>query len=157
MTFFPYKRYVISTNLNNNQISQKLQEVVEEPQFFWNLLSTNGKPFRGRIKGNKFKVMRIIKYMNSFSPIIHGKIVNGSLVIKMRPRLLVSFITLLILGYLSTFIFASFKGMFEVRQFIWFTLVPLSIFVYVYVLMTALFNYEVNKAISIFRELLLSN
>jgi hypothetical protein len=36
--------------------------------------ASDGKPFRGTVEGREFELVRVIRYRNSFLPVVHGRI-----------------------------------------------------------------------------------
>jgi hypothetical protein len=65
--------FEIATTMSSEQIHSALDAVVEPPKWFrWPTASS--KIFQGEFSADGFKIMRIIKYRNSFLPIIEGVI-----------------------------------------------------------------------------------
>ncbi len=81
MGFLPRQSVTLAIELTPQEALARLAENVEASQP--SLLSrlTGGpkpKPFLGQVEGNSFTLMRIIRYRNSFQPLIGGAIEPGS-------------------------------------------------------------------------------
>lgn len=115
------------------------------------------KPYEGWLRGNSFKVNRLIMYRNSFLPTIKGEIVKeyrGAKVhITMRLHTFVLVFMLIWLGGVFAFciaaLFTSAGG--EMGAFI---LVPFGMLLFGYGLSTAAFKYESKKSKAFFAEVL---
>jgi hypothetical protein len=68
----PFRKFEFSTPMNTAHAARVLQEIVEPPRKWgWPTSSKRGF-FEGRVAGGRFKIHRIIRYQNSFLPIIEG-------------------------------------------------------------------------------------
>lgn len=76
MKFLPIENIVYSSNLNKDEIIERLVYEMEFKDTFINYVS--GKLFDGEITDNKFKITRKINYRNSFLPLITGIIENNT-------------------------------------------------------------------------------
>ncbi len=77
MLFLPFESLTIKTNLNPDQVRERLSNVIEPPKRFRSsgiFSKRSSKPYEGTISGNRFRINKIINYQNSFLPIIKGKI-----------------------------------------------------------------------------------
>jgi hypothetical protein len=77
MLFLPFENLTITTSLNQNQVRERLLNVIEPPKALrssWKFSALSTKPYQGLISGNTFKINRIINHRNSFLPVIEGKI-----------------------------------------------------------------------------------
>jgi len=92
MKLIPYERLKIKTSLRAEEALQRLSEKVE-PKRFFRMWRPDEKPYQGEITGSTFKVTRIIRYRNSFLPIIKGEVQpemgRSSVAITMQPHILV--------------------------------------------------------------------
>jgi hypothetical protein len=68
----PFRKFEFSTPMSTAHAARVLQEIVEPPRKWgWPTSSKRGF-FEGRVAGTRFKIHRIIRYQNSFLPIIEG-------------------------------------------------------------------------------------
>lgn len=70
----PTSTYCIQSRLHLEEVMRRLANNIETTRGF-NLLrrrKDTDKPYQGRISGNRFSMMRVISYRNSFLPIIAG-------------------------------------------------------------------------------------
>src|SRR5438270_8356589 len=72
----PLEDYILTTRLSVDQVCKRLADNIEPKRSFrFNTLFSNAtKPYEGEIKGNRFRVSRIINYRNSFLPVIEGEV-----------------------------------------------------------------------------------
>ncbi|MFA9213349.1 MAG: hypothetical protein ACEQSR_05815 [Candidatus Methylacidiphilales bacterium] len=70
MKFLPIENIIFKSNLNEDEIIERLTNEVEFENTYINYVS--GKLFDGEIVGNKFEIIRKIKYRNSCLPKIIG-------------------------------------------------------------------------------------
>lgn len=167
MLLIPYEYLIIKTHLSPEEAHCKLASVVEQRRsmrwcwIFW----SEHRPYQGRVSRDKFRLIRIIHYRNSFLPIVKGRIqqeVDGSCVhITMHPHIVVlGFMAFWLgaLGYMCLNLVADI-----IISNLWpdliepvfpFTLLGLGgMFMFGYVLLMASFKFESVKSKSFFREL----
>ena len=142
ITFIPYQKFEIKTRLGQEAARQKLQEIVEPRKLRWGL-SRNQMPFEGQIEGNAFKISNIIRYRNSFNPVLDGKIRDdldvSTLQITARPIWFVAFLwTFLLVGTGAGGVLSG-----DLLEEFWLILPFLLFF---YGIPIAAFNLELNKA-----------
>src|SRR5688572_24540789 len=78
MKFFPYENFYLTTQLQPNEVVSKIQENVSPRSrniFQWK--SDRTRPYQGLLDNNEFRISRIIRYRNSFLPIIKGEILKS--------------------------------------------------------------------------------
>lgn len=164
MLFLPFDNFTITTNLNPEQVSEKLSNVIEPPKRFrssgiWS--KPPSKPYEGRISGYNFRINKIINYRNSFLPIIEGRIcpdiIGCQIKIKMQLHITVIIFLAFWLGNLFfvalSFIIAMIA---DTRIHPVMGLAPLGMCIFVYFLCMSGFNWEAKKAKKFFYELLYS-
>ena len=97
MRLFAYEKFAITTKYSPLEVKQIISEIVETRQWVWRW-ETKQK-YIGEINRNRFKMIRWNWVINSFQPIIIGKISknnDGSIInIKMQPKTLSIIIILL--------------------------------------------------------------
>lgn len=85
MLFLPYKKLQIHTKLSPDEVLRKIENNLETNLLCGLMFYDNNNLFRGKIEDNYFKITRIIKYCNSFLPVIEGKVnakvSSGSIII----------------------------------------------------------------------------
>ena len=153
MNFFPYENFYIISDLKPEQVQEHLQKEVEPVKgfSFRNIFSGSSESyFSGYVVNGTFEFKRIINYRNSFLPQIKGSTetwINGSRVhVKMGMHIAVTVFICIWLGTALLFgvgflVQELSKGPFEITD-----LFPFAMFVFGYILATAGFKYESNKA-----------
>ena len=76
MKLWPSDSFEIHTNLSRQETIEKVASFVEPKKWF--RFFHEGKPFQGKCSQEGFRITRIIRYRNSFLPIINGNYLNGS-------------------------------------------------------------------------------
>jgi hypothetical protein len=76
-----YSRYTLETRLPMTQVLERLARVIRPRRSRWEALEAglsweqeSEPPFVGRIDGDRFIIRRIIRYRNSFLPLISGHV-----------------------------------------------------------------------------------
>lgn len=97
-TFFREK-ITYRTKLTNDEV---LKALYEGPQY---------KLYGLKLRNNRFRIRRIIKYRKSFSPVIEGKIieVDGATIVKVKVTRDVTTSVAMILWLLFTLLFSAFS------------------------------------------------
>lgn len=151
--FIPYYTLQINTNLESDEIREKLQSIVAPPSLLWNLVYLTTKPFQGKIGEKHFKITRINEggkiEGGAFSPVIKGEIKQNAIIIKMRLR--ISMTVFMSFGI----IFVGVTGLsvlIEERNVLAY-LMFLMIMASGYVMTTGSFRYGAYKASTILKEL----
>jgi hypothetical protein len=67
----PFRKFEFPISLSPEHASKILQHIVEPSTFEWWPSKRHGY-FEGTVEGDRFKISRIIRYRNSFLPIIEG-------------------------------------------------------------------------------------
>jgi Flp pilus assembly protein TadB len=141
ITFIPYQHFEIKTKLSQDATREKLADIVEPRQLGWRF-SNDHKLFEGELDINTFKISRVIRYRNSFLPVLVGNIQDdldsSSLQITARPNWFVIILwpVLLIAFFFSTIISAEVTTVGLILLFI----------LFFYGVPTLFFNFELNKA-----------
>lgn len=154
MLFLPFDNFTITTNLNAEQSIQKLLDVVELPK---NLRSyeiwekSPSKPYEGKMYGYNFKINKIIKYRNSFLPIIEGRIcpdvIGCQIIIQMKLHIAVIIFMLFWMGNLLLVALSFIVAMLADNKIPPFLgLAPLGMGLFAYFLCMMSFNFEARKS-----------
>lgn len=153
----PFDKIVFDTKLSQEEVSNRLNAVIEPRKFF--RISLSGKKnkmlYEGEIKGTSFKISRIINYRNSFLPVVFGEIISDGnqtrVIIKMRPsKSVIIFMTLWLglVGLLCLGILIS--GILQLKQilktgFSPASLIPFGMFAFGYSLIFFGYRFEAQK------------
>ena len=70
----PYKRFTIRTNLSCDQAMDILRQSVQSRTSRFST-PPPGARFEGTLWADRFRIKRVIRYRNSFLPILHGRFV----------------------------------------------------------------------------------
>ena len=160
MSILPHEDYQLITSLPEEEVVELISGQIE-PQQTWRLAqfrsNKNQKPYEGVITGNIFKIIRIIRYRNSFLPMISGTIKQQGestrihIEMKIMP-LATLFITLLIGVILIMGISFLFIGLHD-RSFLPAIAVPVIMFGMGYFMVYWGFKLESAKSKKFLREL----
>ena len=134
-----------------------LQEAVEPPRNWGRPTSTKRGYFEGRVAGSRFKIIRIIRYLNSFIPIIEGRFRRHGLgtVVTVNMRLMWPIVAfwfgiILFLAWGSVAVNSTLAGPFGARMLL------LGMTLFIYLVATIPFAVEVRAAMKLLLELLRS-
>jgi hypothetical protein len=151
----PFRKFEFSTPMSTAHAARVLQENVEPPRTWGWPTSTKRGYFEGRVAGSRFKILRIIRYQNSFRPIIEGNLRRvgfGSIVtLKMRlvwPIAPFWFSIILFLAWSSVAVDSRLAGPFGARMLL------LGMTLFIYLVATIPFAVEVRIAMKRLLELL---
>lgn len=147
MKFLPFDNFQIRSNLSLDEVKQALEKEVAQGKTFspFNLLRRRvEQPYRGEILGNGFKIVRNIRYNNSFIPIITGKITDNyrstTIEIRMRMRVIVYIFMPIWLGALiAAMMFSQGNDSFP-------SIIPAAMVLMGYIVIIAAYKYEARKA-----------
>lgn len=161
MKFLPYERFRIRTVLSSQEVLKRLDTAIE-PRRSFRSFGSREKPYEGRLEGSHFEVSRIIRYRNSFLPMIKGDVeseLSGcSISISMQPHILIIAFMIFWLGGVS-FVFLAAFGSFvsSLGQTSTaapsFLLVSGGMFVFGYAISLGGFKFESVKSKKFFQEL----
>ena len=88
MKYLPFEKYTYATSLNEEEVLRRISKNIEQEQTFRFSWGNREKLYEGGIKGNVFRMKRIIGYRNSFLPVliatIESKGERSILKVKMR-------------------------------------------------------------------------
>ncbi len=103
MRFLPYDCFTIKTRLSTDEVIIIIHGFVETKKWIWKW-SSNHKPYMGEVNKDKFRIIKVNWYRNSFLPLISGEILpslDGSIIrVSMRPFGEVIAFMLLLFGFL---------------------------------------------------------
>ena len=160
MTLFlllPYQRLVFESKFSKEEILRRLIPEVASRQISFGLFENRREKFEGEVSENGFKISRIIRYRNSFRPIIEGEffpLVRGVRIeMRLRLQMLVMIFSIVWVSFVAagagTVIFQIIsRGEFAVGMFI-----PFGMLLFYFLLMTIAFGVEANKASKLLSEI----
>jgi hypothetical protein len=151
----PFRKFEFSTPMSTAHAARVLQQIVEPPRKWgWPTSSKRGY-FEGRVAGNRFKIHRIIRYQNSFVPIIEGSFRRDGLgtAVTLNMRLVWPVVPLWIaiivfLAWSSVSVDSVVAGPFGVR------IAVIAMTLFIYLVATVPFAIEVQIAVKRLLELL---
>lgn len=73
----PWRRFDIDTHLTPEQCTSALEAIVEPRKRMRLPWTRSARDFEGEVNGLEFSIQRIIRYSNSFLPVISGTILQG--------------------------------------------------------------------------------
>ncbi|MBF0217164.1 MAG: hypothetical protein HQL30_09255 [Candidatus Omnitrophica bacterium] len=150
MILIPYEKFEIQTAKSDTEVLGKIAQLTDGPSL--KLLfypPADSKPFVGTITGSRFKIRRIIRYRNSFMPIICGRVENSTLFLTARLHAIVAvFMSLWLSGVFFAFIGSFIPGIDENSP-----TAPVvlrmgsgAMFIFGYLLCLLSFRFELKKA-----------
>ena len=149
MTFLPFERLTLRTELRSGELYRRLAAAVEPVRWIRNPFSRDHKPYEGKISSSGFKITRVIHYRNSFVPIVTGRVRDegaGCVVeIILRPNVIVVVFMALWLSVVAGGAISIVAEVSRGRSAVA-ALVPFGLSVFGYALMQAAFVFESRKA-----------
>jgi hypothetical protein len=146
----PYQKLIINSPLSQEEALRRLSLEVAKPVSGWQWLEKRTEKFEGTVSGDDFQISRIIRYRNSFLPIIQGHFspfgagVRVEVIMKLHGIVLVfAFLWLSFVGFpvLEAILQALRTGRFE--EAAWF---PCAMVVLFFLMVTIGFEIEASKA-----------
>ena len=93
MKYLPFDKYTITTDLSIPEAQQHLLDQLEPARNAAYIMKNKTKPYTGTLSADGFTIQRIIRYRNSFLPVIKGRFSNPfgktTIEIRMRPNTIV--------------------------------------------------------------------
>lgn len=118
MNLFLYRKTTIVSNLTENEIIERLSEIVDSKKRSFFSYPDQTKKYTGKIENRRFKISKIIKGRNSFVPSIKGEISANistrTIQLTMRLHFIVIFFLLWFSGFIiySLINFKDYSGLF---------------------------------------------
>ena len=152
MRILPYINEEYTTTMAPSELAEKLNQIVEPKQHWTRALfrKKRSKPFEGEVSDTGFEIRPIIRYRNSFIPIISGQViaVDGGSIIKLEMKLH-SFVKSFMVSWLGSlgmgliWIIASMIQTLSFNPLIFF---PMIMWLFGYFLVKKGFNHEAIPA-----------
>jgi len=103
MRILPYEDYQLITSLPEKEVVELISQQIEPApalRLSQSKRATNRKPYEGEISGNIFKIIRIIRYRNSFVPMIFGTIEKQGAVTRIHVEMRIMPLATLFIAFL---------------------------------------------------------
>lgn len=159
MKFLPYEKFYLTTSQAPSEVVARLVGNTAPKShnlFRWTNKST--KPYEGSVDGSNFRLSRIIRYRNSFLPVITGQITADTTGTRVHVRMRMNLFVCVFMGiWLSLVTFAGIavvSHMLSERKFHSGIFGVLIMFAFGYGLALGGFKYESSKSKKFFAELL---
>ncbi|MFN0031917.1 MAG: hypothetical protein ACKVOR_07145 [Flavobacteriales bacterium] len=161
MKYLPRENLVFKTRLKEDEVAQRISDITEPDRIFRSALfgQVGVKHYEGFVRHNTFEIKRIIRYKNSFKPVIRGTIKkewDGThITITMRMHAFVrAFLAVWcgIVGLTSLVLLVPLIGTRNVSVFT--ALIPMGVLLFVHALSLLAFKAESNKSKKFLQELL---
>lgn len=161
MRILPYEDYQLITSLPEKEVIELISRQIEPKQalrFAQFRRNKNWKPYEGEITGNIFRIIRVIRYRNSFLPMIFGTIESRGgetrISIEMRMMPLATLFIFLLMGVIVIMeISFLYIGLHD-QSFLPAIAVPLMMFALGYFMVYWGFKIESVRSKKFLRELL---
>ena len=161
MAFVPFEKLVYETNLARYEVINRINNIVQPRDIFHMFKKDRygyGKPYQGEVHGNEFNITRVIRYQNSFLPIIKGTIIETGnnqtkIIVKMRMHGFVIVFMSIFLGVATIMSVITLPLILITRELDFTFLGSFLTVLFGYLLMTCAFKYESNKSKIYFDEL----
>jgi hypothetical protein len=146
----PYTQLVFESPLSKEEVVRRLTLEVASRRWGWGLFERRTELFEGEVSEGGFRISRIIRYRNSFLPVIHGRfspLVKGVRIdITMRLHvavLIFSIVWLSAVGFGALAFASQFLSTGKIEGGM---LIPLGMLLFFYLMVTIGFGVEANKA-----------
>lgn len=143
----PFDLFSIQASMSSSDAVQALRAVVEPKKF--RLFDRGEKPFEGVVESGRFTIRRLIRYNNSFLPVVSGVIepAPGGCTIRITMRLTtfaMVFCTIWLSGVVAGLIAITTAAL-EDKQFLPVALIPFGMLVFFLLLVNGSFRFEASK------------
>jgi hypothetical protein len=154
----PYKRrLVFESHLSKKEIIRRLMVEVASRRFGSGIFERRAEQFEGEVSETGFKISRIIRYRNSFRPIIQGQfspLVKGVRIeVSMRLHMAVLIFSILWLSFVIAGAGAVIFQIISTGQFQGGMFIPFGLLLFYCLLVTIGFGVEANKATGLLKDI----
>ena len=151
----PYQKLVFESALSREEIIRRLSREVATRRWGW--FEKRPELFEGTISEEGFQISRIIRYRNSFLPIIHGRFypsVQGVRVeVMMRLHIAVLIFSIVWLSFVGLGAAAVAFQLLATGRVETVTLIPFGMLLFFYLMVTIGFGVEAKKAVNLLSRL----
>lgn len=144
MKYLPFDSFTIPSNRSYDEVHRILEREVM-PKGSSVMSGVQQEPaFKGEVGEDHFKIMRNIRYQNSFLPIISGRIVDNypGTNIHVRMRAAISVYIFMAIWFTAV----GFGLYFTLREMVMMSFIPMIMLVFGYLLMFLGYKFEARKA-----------
>jgi hypothetical protein len=153
----PYKQLVFESHLSRGAIIRRLRVEVANRRLGWGIFERRTEKFEGEVSETGFKISRIIRYRNSFLPIVQGQfspLIKGVRIeVRMRLHVAVLIFSILWLSFVGVSAVTVISQIISTGKFEGGMLIPLGMLLFYYLLVTIGFGIEANKASKLLRDI----
>lgn len=156
-SLLPYKRIVFESSLSQAEASRRLKLEVANRRLGLQWFERRTEQFEGTVSEADFQIHRIIRYRNSFLPMITGRFIaldqGVRIEVKMKLHVVVLLFSLVWLEGIVSYVMVwgstqVMAGRIEIA-----TALPLAMMLFFLLLVTMMFRIEANKASTLLREI----
>ena len=146
----PYQRLIFESPLSKEEVVRRLTLEVATRQFGWRWSDERTETFEGTVSEESFQINRIIRYRNSFLPVIQGRISPHArgvqIAVTMRLHVAVLIFSIVWLSFVGFGVTAFVSEFLETRRVEVGALIPIGMMIFFYLMVTIGFGVEANKA-----------
>jgi hypothetical protein len=153
---WPYQKLVFNSPLSREDLTRRLAREVSKSRWGFAFFERREELFEGTITGESFKISRIIRYRNSFLPVIQGnfsptaKGVRVDVTLRLHGGVLA--FSVFWLSFVVLRIVADASELVRSRQLGQGSLIPFGMLAFFYLLVTLSFGFEARKARKLLSE-----
>lgn len=150
MSLIPYKKVVLITKLSEDQIKNRLSNIVQKESWAsaFRFRSNFQKLYIGTVLNNNFKIYSLYKGRNSFVPIIIGKFETNQIGTSISLKLRLHFIVNLILCWFALMIFIPSYNLYNLHKDKDALFIGSAIFLFIYSVTLYFFHSECRRTIT---------
>jgi len=114
MAFVPFEKLSYVTKLKKEEITKRIKKNIEPQNSYRFFGKKSDKPYEGKLYDNIFKLSKEVSFVNLFTPVVYGAIIEEDNKIKIRLKFTLHFIVriVMIIWLLAVIIF-FFNGLKE--------------------------------------------
>ena len=146
----PYKRLVFESQFSKEEIIRRLMTEVASRRRPFGMFERRAQKFEGEVSETGFKISRIIRYRNSFRPVVEGQffpLVKGVRIeVRMRPHTTILIFSILWLSLVVVGAGAVIFQIISTNNLPVGMFIPLGMLLFYCLLWTIAFGVEADKA-----------
>jgi hypothetical protein len=146
----PYKRLVFESQFSKEEIIRRLLAEVASRRLSFGIFENRIEKFEGEVSETGFKISRILRYRNSFRPVVEGEffpLVKGVRIeVRMRLQMIVMLFSIVWLSFVAVGAGAIIFQIISTGGFATGMFIPFGMLLFYLLLMTIGFGVEANKA-----------
>ncbi len=154
----PYRKFVFESPLSIEEMIRRLTLEVANRHYGWQWSERRTEKFEGTVSADGFRISRIIRYRNSFLPVIDGRIrplVKGVRVeVTMRLHIAVLIFSVVWLSFVGLGAAGVASQLLTTGKAEVWMLIPCGMMLFYYLMVTIGFGVEAHKASKLLRVIL---